>query len=79
LDFFRYAKEEDGERVLLIIPHIINRLYILDLNDDVSVIRKFCEHSFSVYMFDWGYPTMKYRKICILFKSNGKPCINKKL
>jgi polyhydroxyalkanoate synthase len=55
----RYAKEEDAERVLLIIPHIINRPYILDLNDDVSVIRKFCEHGFSVYMFDWGYPTME--------------------
>ena len=59
----RYAKEEDAERVLLIIPHIINRPYILDLNDDVSVIRKFCEHGFSVYILDWGYPTMKQRKI----------------
>ena len=38
----RYAKEEGKERVLLIVPHIINRPYILDLNDDVSVIRKFC-------------------------------------
>jgi polyhydroxyalkanoate synthase len=59
----RYAKEEDAERVLLIIPHIINRPYILDLNDDVSVIRKFCEHGFSVYMFDWGYPTMEQGKV----------------
>jgi polyhydroxyalkanoate synthase len=59
----RYAKEEDNEKVLLIIPHIINRPYILDLNDDVSVIRKFCEKGFSVYMSDWGYPTMKQRKI----------------
>jgi len=58
----RYAKEEGKERVILIVPHIINRPYILDLNDDVSVIRKFCEHGFSVYMLDWGYPSMKQRK-----------------
>ena len=57
----RYAK--DNERVLLIIPHIINRPYILDFNDDVSVIGNFCEHGFSVYMSDWGYPTMEHRKI----------------
>ena len=59
----RYANEKDNKRVLLIVPHIINRPYILDLNDDVSVIRKFCEHGFSVYRFDWGYPAMKQRKI----------------
>ncbi|TAN36080.1 MAG: alpha/beta fold hydrolase, partial [Candidatus Methanoperedens sp.] len=59
----RYLKEKDSKRILLLVPHIINRPYILDLNDDVSVIRKFCEHGFSVYMLDWGYPTMKQRKI----------------
>ena len=59
----RYVKEKDSKRILLLVPHIINRPYILDLNDDVSVIRKFCEHGLSVYMLDWGYPTMKQRKI----------------
>ncbi|MCZ7393480.1 MAG: alpha/beta fold hydrolase [Candidatus Methanoperedens sp.] len=59
----RYGKEKDSKRTLLLVPHIINRPYILDLNDDISVIRKFCEHGFSVYMLDWGYPTMKQRKI----------------
>jgi polyhydroxyalkanoate synthase len=59
----RYVKEKDNKKILLLVPHIINRPYILDLNDDVSVIRKFCEHGFSVYMFDWGYPTMEQRKI----------------
>lgn len=59
----RYTKEKDSKRILLIVPHIINRPYILDLNDDVSVIRKFCEYDFSVYMFDWGYPTIGQRKV----------------
>ncbi|MBZ0176809.1 MAG: alpha/beta fold hydrolase [Candidatus Methanoperedens sp.] len=59
----RYVKEKDSKRIVLIVPHIINRPYILDLHSDVSVIRKFCEYGFSVYMFDWGYPTMEQRKI----------------
>ncbi len=59
----RYVKGKDNKRILLIVPHIINRPYILDLNDDVSVVRKFCEYGFPVYMIDWGYPTMEQRKI----------------
>jgi polyhydroxyalkanoate synthase len=53
----------NGKKILFIIPHIINRPYILDLNDDISVIRKLCEHGFSVYMFDWGYPTMEQKDV----------------
>ncbi len=59
----RYVKGKDNKRILLIVPHIINRPYILDLNDDVSVIKEFIEHGFPVYMIDWGYPTMEQRKI----------------
>ncbi len=59
----RYVTEKDTKRTLLLVPHIINRPYILDLNDDVSVIKMFCENGFSVYMLDWGYPTMKQRKV----------------
>lgn len=59
----RYAKEKDKGRTLLVIPHIINRPYILDLNDDVSVIREFIECGFSVYMLDWGYPTVEQRDV----------------
>ncbi|VUT25964.1 MAG: acyl-CoA synthetase [Candidatus Methanolliviera sp. GoM_oil] len=51
----------DGEKVL-VVPSIVNRPYILDLNDDVSVIGSFCE-SFDVYMIDWGYPTVEDNKI----------------
>lgn len=54
---------EEKHEKLLIVPHIINRPYILDLNDDVSVIRKFCKSGFSVYMADWGYPAKEHRKI----------------
>lgn len=60
---FLYTKGDKEKRVLLFIPHIINRPYILDLNEDVSVIKRFCEHNLTVYMIDWGYPTMEQRKI----------------
>ena len=59
----RYITEKDKNRTLLLVPHIINRPYILDLNDDVSVVRKFCDNGFSVYMLDWGYPRMEQREV----------------
>jgi len=48
---------------LLIIPAIINRQYILDLYNDVSVIKNFCDYGFSVYMIDWGYPSKIQSKV----------------
>lgn len=45
-----------NERIILFIPHIINRPYILDLHEDVSVVQTFCRHGFNVYLVDWGYP-----------------------
>jgi len=59
----RYVAEKDTKKTVLLVPHIINRYYILDLNKDVSVIRKFCENGFSVYLFDWGYPKSEQRNI----------------
>ncbi len=63
----RYVKGKDNKRILLIAPHIINRPYILDLNNDISVIREFIENGLSVYMIDWGYPTMEQRKISFFY------------
>lgn len=59
----RYMKKKDNSRIILIVPHIINRPYILDLNDDISVIRKFCEKGFSVYMIDWEYPGIEQKNV----------------
>lgn len=59
----RYMNKGDKEPALLFIPHIINRPYILDLSEDVSVIRVFSERNFEVYMVDWGYPRMEHKNI----------------
>lgn len=50
-------------KTILIIPHIINRPYILDLAPDLSVIRGFCQNGFKVYLIDWGYPSLEQQHI----------------
>ncbi len=63
---FRYRHTKPTENCILLIPHIINRPYILDLNGDVSVVRRFCERGFDVYLIDWGYPSAEHRDISFL-------------
>lgn len=36
---------------------LINRPYILDLQPDKSVVRRYLERGFDVYMLDWGVPS----------------------
>jgi polyhydroxyalkanoate synthase len=36
---------------------LINRPYILDLQPDKSVVRRYLERGFDVYMIDWGVPS----------------------
>jgi len=41
---------------LLICFALVNRPYILDLNEERSVVRRFLAAGFDVYMIDWGEP-----------------------
>ncbi len=41
---------------VLICYAFINRPYILDLHEDVSVIKKMLEAGLDVWLIDWGYP-----------------------
>ena len=41
---------------LLITYALVNRQYMMDLQQDRSLIRNFLEHGQDVYMIDWGYP-----------------------
>ncbi|HDN59729.1 MAG TPA: alpha/beta fold hydrolase [Candidatus Marinimicrobia bacterium] len=41
---------------VLICYAFINRPYILDLHEDVSVIKKMLEAKLDVWLIDWGYP-----------------------
>jgi polyhydroxyalkanoate synthase len=48
---------------LLIVPHIVNRPYIFDLSEDVSVIGFLSRQGIDTYMIDWGYPTHEHQDI----------------
>lgn len=65
-----YSPSKKRRRKMLIVPHIINRPYILDLHPDVSVVRRFCEAGFDVYMIDWGYPGPEHATISFRDYSN---------
>ncbi len=54
----RYADGGTGERVLMV-PPIINHPWILDLRPEVSVVQRFCQAGFDVYMTRWGCDSRK--------------------
>jgi polyhydroxyalkanoate synthase len=52
----------DGEK-MIIIPHIINRPYLLDIQPEFSIVKRFCEGGFDVFMIDWGYSGAQHPEI----------------
>ncbi len=52
-----HFKGEKKHRIpLLFVYAFINRPYILDLHEEVSVVRKLIKEGIDVWMIDWGYP-----------------------
>jgi polyhydroxyalkanoate synthase subunit PhaC len=43
--------------VVLLIPSLINRYYILDLTDELSLARHLCQSGSHVYIIDWAEPS----------------------
>jgi polyhydroxyalkanoate synthase len=41
---------------LLITYALVNRPYMMDLQEDRSLVRRLLEHGQDIYMIDWGYP-----------------------
>ncbi len=54
---YKSDAEERYETPMLMVYAFINRPYVLDLQPEVSVVKKYLEAGFDVYMIDWGYPT----------------------
>jgi polyhydroxyalkanoate synthase len=59
LDLLHYEALTDDrhDAPLLVVYALINRPYILDLQPDKSVVRRFLEDGFDVYLIDWGEPS----------------------
>lgn len=47
--------------VPLLIVSLVNRPYMVDLQEDRSIVRKLIELGIDVYLIDWGYPSQNDR------------------
>jgi polyhydroxyalkanoate synthase len=56
LRFSRSTPATQAEPILFCYA-LVNRAYILDLEPDKSVVRRYLEQGFDVYMIDWGVPS----------------------
>ncbi|MEF8784946.1 MAG: alpha/beta fold hydrolase [Haloarculaceae archaeon] len=55
----RYDSLTDTQRdvPIVLVPAVINRPYILDLQPDRSVVRQFLSRGFDMFLVDWGEPS----------------------
>src|ERR1700719_4207240 len=58
LRLFRYrpTAPSSGAAPLLIVYALVNRPYMMDLQEDRSLIRGLLDAGLPVYLIDWGYP-----------------------
>ena len=53
---YRSTARPAGGAPLLIVYALVNRPYMMDLQEDRSLIRGLLAHGLDVYLIDWGYP-----------------------
>lgn len=56
---------------ILINYALVNRPYILDLQDDRSFIKNLLDNGFDIYLIDWGYPQKKDKYLSLDDYING--------
>ena len=57
---------------VLIVYALVNRPYMVDIQEDRSMVRNLLAQGLDVYLIDWGYPdrgdrylsTMQFRSVC---------------
>jgi polyhydroxyalkanoate synthase len=65
LKLLRYRRDTPAlyKEPVLVCYALVNRAYILDLQDEKSVIRQLLARGFDVYMIDWGTPSEADRSL----------------
>jgi polyhydroxyalkanoate synthase len=58
---YRRSSPATQREPLLICYALVNRPYILDLRPDKSVVQRYLEQGFEVYLIDWGIPALEDR------------------
>ncbi len=65
LKHYEAQTEEQHDVPILIVYALINRPYILDLQEGRSVVRTLLESGFDVYLIDWGEPSALDRSLTL--------------
>ena len=70
---YRYkgAKAPTAKLPLLIVYALVNRPYMVDLQDDRSIVRNLLAQGEDVYIIDWGYPDPSDRFVTLDDYVNG--------
>ena len=70
---YRYkgAKTPTAKLPLLIVYALVNRPYMVDLQDDRSIVRNLLAQGEDVYIIDWGYPDPSDRYVTLDDYVNG--------
>lgn len=70
---YRYEATSEKKAVtpILITYALVNRPYIMDLQEDRSFIKLLLERGFDVYVIDWGYPKQKDKFLSLDDYING--------
>lgn len=69
--YFSPAEQRKARTPVLIIYALVNRPYILDLQEDRSMVGSLREQGFSVYLLDWGYPGRRHMFLTLNDYING--------
>jgi len=62
---FRGAQKPTAKVPLLIVYALVNRPYMVDLQEDRSIVRNLLAQGEDVYLIDWGYPDRSDRYVTL--------------
>jgi polyhydroxyalkanoate synthase len=68
---FRPEREKPGAIPVLIVYALVNRPYMVDLQEDRSIVRSLLQGGLDVYLIDWGYPDAGDRYLTLDDYING--------